>query len=829
MFHHIILGLAGPWTIMSKTKNESAENLISSSNDGVILISMSIGIFLIISIFTFFLMKLVVKEHTMSMYHALDIKTRNLAHSALGRGIFQFSNFRNITPQSGQLNNGDYEISYDGVNDEDSDPLPYSHYTMLKSEAEISDSYRTTRIFLSSLPTGFNPAFYSENINNSTFSGSSVNGGSLIKRNGNLEYNGGIIPSEGIVEAMPDFNNIYDDEITWTENNVEANTTNSGNNPNNKYLSFDGNDYVKVNYSVTTTQTNTETVPGAWETTVLDFESGINFGSNNWASLPSGYKGYNWHYRIYAARANWYGTGNGYYKGKSSGSNIIYNGWNQQNVYFESSDGHLFNFINIHGSAAWCGNNQLTIKGYNNGSLVSTKSYTLTNTQGRWFSWYNSPINNVNKIVFSNTCWHWSLDDITLTRQLPSTTTTTTSLPEGNAQRTVSAWVRPTNNANSWGNIVTFGAGDCTGKMWGLGRRSGKFAIWGGCKDWTTNLSIPQNEWSFVVVTYDGTYVKAYVNGEQQQTTLNGFNTQISELFIGAETINNGASFRNYFQGGIDEVAIWNESLTSTEISALYNGGAGRDAATNSGGYTSNSNLRGYWKFNDGSGSTVSDNSGNGKNGTIYGATWMSGSHHQPQPGPLVFNAGTQLNLNSPNCGSDHTSLCTNNKIAVNQNIIFTDTDITGVGTIVATEKITIEQNSTVGGGITLIANEIEINNSSLGNSSLFNSASGPVIIYTEDGGTITNSSSVSGLMINYDTNNSASFSFDNSTIHGAVLNYGSNFQLNNSTNIIGSVVSNYLVTINSSSSITKGNLPSFYGQNIGLSPSVIPGSYLEY
>ena len=85
-----------------------------------------------------------------------------------------------------------------------------------------------------------------------------------------------------------------------------------------------------------------------------------------------------------------------------------------------------------------------------------------------------------------------------------------------------------------------------------------------------------------------------------------------------------------------------------------------------------NTNLSGYWKFNDGSGSTVSDNSSNGKNGTIYGATWMSGSHHQPQPGPLVFNAGTQLNLNSPNCGSDHTSLCTNNKIAVNQNIIFT-------------------------------------------------------------------------------------------------------------------------------------------------------------
>jgi hypothetical protein len=809
---------------MSKTKNESAENLISSSNDGVILISMSIGIFLIISIFTFFLMKLVVKEHTMSMYHALDIKTRNLAHSALGRGIFQFSNFRNITPQSGQLNNGDYEISYDGVNDEDIDPLPYSHYTMLKSEAEISDSYRTTRIFLSSFPTGFNPAFYSENINNSTFSGSSVNGGFLIKRNGNLEYNGDIIPSEGIVESMPDFNNIYDDEITWTENNVETNTTNAGNNPNNKYLSFDGsNDYVKVNFSTTTTQQTT--VPGGTENIVITFE-----GKSG--QLNNGYKNMNWHNRVYVMNGNSY-SNSGYIKAVSSGTQVSYNAWNQQNVYFESQDGSEFNFIKLYVAAAWCGSETLTLKGYKNGSHTQTRTMAITNSAGRWSNQYSvAAMNDIDKIVFSNNCWHWAIDDITLTKQLPSTTTSTTTtattLPQGNEHRTVSAWVRPTNNSNTWG-MVQFGTGDCTGKMWGLGRQGGKFSLWGGCKDWVSNLSIPTNEWSFVVLRYNGTKVRAYVNGVWEETTLNGFNTQISELFIGAETTNNGSSFRSYFKGGIDEVAVWNEAITNAEILALYNNGAGRDASTNSGGYTSKSNLKGYWKFNDGSGSTVSDASGNGKNGTKYGATWMTGSHHQPQPGPLVFNAGTQLNLNSPNCGSDHTSLCTNNKIAVNQNIIFTDTDITGVGTIVAAEKITIEQNSTVGGGITLIAKEIEINNSSLGNSSLFNSASGPVIIYTEDGGTITNSSNVAGLMINYDTNNSASFSFDNSTIHGAVLNYGSNFQLNNSTNIIGSVVSNYLVTINSSSSITKGNLPSFYGQNIGLPPSVIPGSYLEY
>ena len=167
---------------MNNTKFKLLNKYLSSSNDGVILISMSIGIFLIISIFTFFLMKLVVKEHNMSMFHTLDIKTRNLSHSALGRGIFQFSDFRNITPQTGELNNGEYEISYDGINDENDEPLPYSHYTMLESTAEINNANRKTRIFLSSFPTGFNPAFYGENSNNSSFNGNGINGGHLIKK-----------------------------------------------------------------------------------------------------------------------------------------------------------------------------------------------------------------------------------------------------------------------------------------------------------------------------------------------------------------------------------------------------------------------------------------------------------------------------------------------------------------------------------------------------------------------------------------------------------------------------------------------------------------------
>ena len=117
--------------------------------------------------------------------------------------------------------------------------------------------------------------------------------------------------------------------------------------------------------------------------------------------------------------------------------------------------------------------------------------------------------------------------------------------------------------------------------MFGVGRSGTKLFFWGGCKDWTSNLVIPKNEWSFIAIRYDGSKIRAYVNGDWEETTLNGFNTQMSELFIGGETTNNGASFRNYFRGDIDEVAIWNEALSSNEILALYNNGAGLDASIN--------------------------------------------------------------------------------------------------------------------------------------------------------------------------------------------------------------------------------------------------------
>ena len=80
-----------------------------------------------------------------------------------------------------------------------------------------------------------------------------------------------------------------------------------------------------------------------------------------------------------------------------------------------------------------------------------------------------------------------------------------------------------------------------------------------------------------------------------------------------------------YFDGKIDEVAIWNDELTSAEVTAIYNSGNMLNVSSDSGNYASAANLKGYYRFNEGSGTSLQDNSSNSNTGTITGATWAAG------------------------------------------------------------------------------------------------------------------------------------------------------------------------------------------------------------
>jgi PKD repeat protein len=88
--------------------------------------------------------------------------------------------------------------------------------------------------------------------------------------------------------------------------------------------------------------------------------------------------------------------------------------------------------------------------------------------------------------------------------------------------------------------------------------------------------------------------------------------------------INIGCYWGNrFFEGLIDEVRIYERALSASEIAAHYNGGTGQYGQPETG-------LAEGWHFDEGSGATVYDYSGNGRDGTINEASFVSG--HVPLP-----------------------------------------------------------------------------------------------------------------------------------------------------------------------------------------------------
>lgn len=90
----------------------------------------------------------------------------------------------------------------------------------------------------------------------------------------------------------------------------------------------------------------------------------------------------------------------------------------------------------------------------------------------------------------------------------------------------------------------------------------------------TGDAAVPINAWSFVVATYNGTWVNTYVNGTTKGTPVartGNFISTAKTLKIGWEDAWNSQGF----VGKIDEVAVWDRALSDEEIVELYNDGDG--------------------------------------------------------------------------------------------------------------------------------------------------------------------------------------------------------------------------------------------------------------
>jgi hypothetical protein len=140
---------------------------------------------------------------------------------------------------------------------------------------------------------------------------------------------------------------------------------------------------------------------------------------------------------------------------------------------------------------------------------------------------------------------------------------------------------------------------------------------------------------------------------------------------------------------------------------------------------------------------------------------------------------------------------------------------------VVAYGDININSSTQINGNVFLVSNEKLIISSSNIGSSLNNS----VIAFSKGDCEITGS-----IFYGLTISKGSKFEIQSSNYFGAILNESSNCNLKANTNIVGSIVSKYSISITDQSvSLSKGDLPLFIGQDIGLKTSIVPGSYLEY
>jgi len=151
--------------------------------------------------------------------------------------------------------------------------------------------------------------------------------------------------------------------------------------------------------------------------------------------------------------------------------------------------------------------------------------------------------------------------------------------------------------------VVTRGGGSNTGQVIGAG-----------------SATALEGTWVNVIVSCDrDAALKLYVNGstgtyggthtvDSSSTSLNNSGT------LNFACQNNAAA--GSLNGNITDIAIWNVALDADAVTAVYNSGKPFDLRFDRGNYDNSSALQGYWRCNDGSGSTVKDEIGS-NDGTL--------------------------------------------------------------------------------------------------------------------------------------------------------------------------------------------------------------------
>jgi len=142
------------------------------------------------------------------------------------------------------------------------------------------------------------------------------------------------------------------------------------------------------------------------------------------------------------------------------------------------------------------------------------------------------------------------------------------------AKFTLAAWISPADVSGLY-NYIFSNARDCCGSYNGIEMRittnNLNGAIWNGGKaEITSNTTIANNSgWRFVAYSYDGGFLKLYIDGilDKSSGTALGVGSPAS---FGSYIGRMGSGAQYDFNGGIDDLRVYNRALSDQEIRTIY-------------------------------------------------------------------------------------------------------------------------------------------------------------------------------------------------------------------------------------------------------------------
>jgi len=155
---------------------------------------------------------------------------------------------------------------------------------------------------------------------------------------------------------------------------------------------------------------------------------------------------------------------------------------------------------------------------------------------------------------------------------------------------TISAWVKYPSAIDA--GIISKWSGASV--QWLLWTSSNKFyfSVWDTAEQDAISSTVSTNTWYHVVGVANNGTLRLYLNG-----ALNGTTDTYNVIANTSQNVWIGRYTNSYFKGNIDEISIWNRSLSAGEILNLYNAGPAHQTILQYNSSFDMNNLIAYWNF----------------------------------------------------------------------------------------------------------------------------------------------------------------------------------------------------------------------------------------